>query len=118
LGLDFRSQPVFRLDCTRLAVRAGLERQREYAAEPEDIVKVEFVKELHDFAGLAALVKRGNQYFVVSSVIAPFSGFETLVFLADENGEVTSWDEVAGGRGVSREEAITELASLSEIKEN
>ena len=57
------------------------------------------------------LVKKGKKFYVVSSVHAMFSGFETLVFPADKDGEVTNWIDVAGGRGMSREEAIEDLAS-------
>jgi hypothetical protein len=63
-----------------------------------------------DSRGDQVLVKRGDEYFVVSSVDAMFSGFETLVFRSDEKGNVTNWGEVAGGRGMSREEAIADLA--------
>lgn len=59
--------------------------------------------------GDAVLVRDGSDHYIVSSVDAPFSGFETLVFRADDNGEVTDWCEVAGGRGMSREEAIADL---------
>lgn len=59
--------------------------------------------------GDQVLVKQGDDYYVVSSVVAPFSGFETLVFPADADGNVTSWGEVAGGRGVSRAQAIQQL---------
>ncbi len=72
---------------------------------------VEFVRELTGFTGSACLVRRGEEYFAVSSTVAAYTGFETLVFPADKNGEVTSWGDVAGGRGVSREEAIAELAA-------
>lgn len=58
------------------------------------------------------LVAKGARFFVVSSVNAMFTGPETLVFPADENGEVTSRGRVAGGRGYSREEAIDELRRL------
>ena len=76
------------------------------------MTKVTIVKELSGFTGQACLVRRGrSKFFVVSSTVAPFSGFETLVFPADAKGHVISWGEVAGGRGVSREEAIAELAS-------
>ena len=57
------------------------------------------------------LVKKAESYFVVSSVVARFSGFETLVFPANEEGEVTDWGEVAGGQGMSRDEAINDLAT-------
>lgn len=55
------------------------------------------------------LVEKDGKYFVVSSVLAMFSGFETLVFPANAQGEVTDWREVAGGRGVSRKDAIQDL---------
>jgi hypothetical protein len=74
-------------------------------------VNVEIVKELTGFTDAACLVRRGAEYFVVSSADAMFTGPETLVFPADADGKVTDWGEVAGGRGVSREEAITELAA-------
>lgn len=39
-----------------------------------------------------------TQYFVVSAAFAPFSGPETMVFPAEEEGtEPISWGEVAGG---------------------
>jgi hypothetical protein len=71
---------------------------------------VSVVRELDDFKGNACLVRRGVEYFVVSTADVPMLGSETLVFPADEEGKVTSWGEVAGGRGVTREEAIAELA--------
>ena len=77
-------------------------------------VDVEIIKELPESKSGAeqVLVRRGAKYFVVSSVVAMFSGFETLVFPSDENGNVTDWGEVAGGRGVSREEAIEDLGEV------
>lgn len=73
-------------------------------------MRVEIVKpNLEGFTGNAMLVKRGEEYFVVSSVVAMFTGFETLVFAADSEGNVTSWTEVAGGRGMYQEEAIQQL---------
>lgn len=47
----------------------------------------EFVRELRGFTGQACLVKRGEDYFVVSSVDAMYTGPETLVFPADEAGD-------------------------------
>lgn len=76
-------------------------------------MKVEFILELSGFKGRACLVKKGDEYFVVSSVNALFTGPETLVFRANEHGEVDDWGEVAGGRGVSREGAIAELEAQS-----
>lgn len=74
---------------------------------------VEIIKEQTSPVGAKrVVVKKGDKYFVVSSVNAPFSGFETLVFPANADGKVTDWGEVAGGRGMSREQAIAELEAL------
>jgi len=76
---------------------------------------VEFVRELNDYGALkggsACLVKRGADYFVVSSLVAAFDhgGPETLAFASDETGEVKSFLDVAGGRGMSRKETISQL---------
>lgn len=73
------------------------------------------VKELSDFQGAACLVTDGSNHWVVSSLTAAFDTGEpeTLVFPANSDGRVTSWCEVAGGRHMSREEAIADLeASL------
>lgn len=80
-----------------------------------DPVGVEVIREL-PLSGSGArqvLVRRGTRYFVVSSVVAPFSGYETLVFPADQEGNITDWGEVAGGRGVSRAGAIADLAGAT-----
>lgn len=85
-----------------------------YKLPPPDLdasAEVEIVKELTGFTGQACLVRKGEQYFVVSSTVAMFSSPETLVFPATADGDVTDWLEVAGGRGVSRSEAIAELAA-------
>ena len=72
------------------------------------MAEVEFVKELSGFQGRACLVKAGGEFFAVSSVNAMFTGPETLVFRADENGEVASFMDVAArpwpdqGRGYGR----------------
>lgn len=69
------------------------------------------VRELSGFAGGACLVRAENgDHFVVSSANVPYSGPETLVFAADSNGKVTSWRDIAGGKNMSREEAIEDLA--------
>lgn len=65
--------------------------------------------EIHLAPVTACLVTNGTSFWVVSSVVLKWSGDETLVFEADENGEITRWREVAGGRGCSREEAIADL---------
>src|SRR5688572_3191190 len=60
----------------------------------------------------AVLVCAGGRHYIVSSVFVPYFGPETLVFSANEDGEITDWLEVAGGRGMSREEAIDDLRAL------
>lgn len=57
------------------------------------------------------LVRIGDDYYAVSSIPAApdHGGPETLAFAADEFGEITSWTDVAGGRGKSREETIAQL---------
>lgn len=70
---------------------------------------VETIRELGGWKGSAVLVKAGEDHYVVSSVTPIIGGPETLVFAADEQGEVTDWGEVAGGRGLSRSEAIADL---------
>jgi hypothetical protein len=72
---------------------------------------VEVIRELPVSASGAeqVLVRKNGKFFVVSSVYAMFSGFETLVFPADQEGKVTDWMEVAGGRGMSRAKAIDDL---------
>ena len=61
------------------------------------------------------LVQKDGRYYVVSSVLPIFSGFETLVFPAREDGEVANWSDVAGGRGMSREEAIADLDESDDL---
>ena len=76
---------------------------------------IEVIKKgLDGFNGDAWLVKRGDEYFIVSGTTAMFTGWEVLVFPADEKGAVTNWGEVAGGRGISHEDAIAELAGLED----
>jgi hypothetical protein len=75
-------------------------------------MSVEIVRELDGFQGEAVLVRHEHMHFVVSSVVAPFTGPETLVFPATEDGQVTDWAECAGGRRVSREAAIAELEEM------
>lgn len=72
---------------------------------------IEFVRELPitEAGARQCLVRRGADFYVVSSVSV--CGIpETLVFPGDAKGKVTDWLEVAGGRYMSREEAIAELA--------
>lgn len=65
-------------------------------------------KNLFGFTGTAWLVEIDGYYFIVSGTIA-FTGWECLVFPANKNGEVTSWGDVAGGRGFSHEDALADL---------
>lgn len=60
------------------------------------------------------LVRQGSDYYVVSSMVMPITGAETLVFRSNSGGKITEWNEVAGGRGMSREEAIADLADRPE----
>jgi len=70
-----------------------------------------FIRErpVSETSAVSCLVEHNGEYFVVSSVIVPGGVLETLVFPADSDGNVISWLEVAGGRGMSREEAIADL---------
>lgn len=68
-------------------------------------------KGLEDWKTDAWLVRKGRRYYVVSGVVVPFTGWEVLVFPANEDGQVTDWGEVAGGRGISHAEAIRQLAA-------
>ena len=63
--------------------------------------------------GFAHLVRYRGQHFVVSTAGDPdgSGGFASQVFRSDDRGHVTDWDEVAGGPGMSREQAITDLES-------
>lgn len=67
-----------------------------------------------DWTGDVWLVKDTDtdEHFVVSGTDAAFTGWEVLVFPADAEGEVTNWIEVAGGRGISHEDAIAELGEV------
>jgi len=66
-------------------------------------------KDLENFTGEAWLVKKDDKYYVVSGASVMFTGWEVLVFPADENGKVSSWGDVCGGRGITHEEAIRQL---------
>jgi len=90
-------------------------------------MSVTILRELQGFRGQACLVQdeETQRFFVVSSVdprdmMAGLGGLigsldmfgpETLVFPAHEDGSVTDWGEVAGGRGTSRIQAIAELTT-------
>lgn len=89
-------------------------------------------KNLAGFTGTAYLVKAEKavvvkdwndeetcqtQYFVVSGTYAMFSGWEVLVFPADKDGNVLDWSEVAGNRGVTHDDAISELTDWLDEQE-
>lgn len=71
--------------------------------------KVEKICEFMGPKGPQWLLKAGDDYYVASGVTAAFTGWEVLVFPADENGEITNWGEVAGGRGITHEQAVEML---------
>jgi len=66
-------------------------------------------KNLPNFKGEAWHVKKDDKYYVVSGVHAMFSGWEVLIFPSNETGEVKSWGEVGGGRGITHEDAIAQI---------
>jgi hypothetical protein len=69
------------------------------------------VRELH--AGtpgsVAVLVEKGDTHYVILSYTDMDDEPWTLVYTSNSEGEATNLIEIAGGRGVSREEAIEEL---------
>ena len=50
-----------------------------------------------------------GDFYVASGVNAMYTGWEVLVFPADERGEITSYGDVAGGRGITYEDAVESL---------
>jgi hypothetical protein len=78
-----------------------------------ETVYPEIVRELSWPRGVACLVKRGEEFFVISSITSSNGERETLTFPARADGTVTSHNEVlpASGRGTfSRTDAIRALA--------
>lgn len=77
-----------------------------------------FVKELDPTVrgGLVCLIELDGKHYVISSIpSAPdHGGPETLAFAADADGEVTSWADLAGGIGMSREATIAQLEAQGE----
>jgi len=73
-------------------------------------MKAKIIKKgLNGFTGDAWLIKINDDFYVVSGTYAMFSGWEVLVFPSDSEGNVTSWGEIAGGRGIPHEDAIQRL---------
>lgn len=75
-----------------------------------------FIQEVEGFKGKAALYEHEGFQFIVSST-SVLGIPETLVFLAEQTAEktitVASWSEVAGGKLLSRAEAVMDLERLS-----
>lgn len=75
---------------------------------------------LPGFRGQACLVQNEEtrEFFVVSTVIPHISeydgDFETLAFRSDEEGNITDWLEVAGGRNMTTSEVIEALSPYDE----
>lgn len=79
-----------------------------------------FLRKLDDFRGDARLYilsepmthnydDEKSSYVIVSAADAPFSGPETYIFLANEDGEVINWGELDGSfrGGLNHEKALT-----------
>jgi len=75
--------------------------------------RLEIIEEgLDGWSGTANLVRDfiTDRYFVVSGVTAPFTGWEVLVFPYDiAKGDVIKMLDVAGGKGITFEEAYVDL---------
>lgn len=77
-------------------------------------MEVEIIKKgISGFNGEAWLLKSGKKYFVASGLSMAFdTGLsEVLIFESDKFGIVDCWKDVAGGSGMSHEEAIEDLKS-------
>ena len=81
----------------------------------EKLNNVKIIKKKVKGFGDAWLVKKGKNFYVVSGVDAMFSGWEVLVFKSNKKGEVENWLDVAGGRGMTHEEAVEELENNSKL---
>ena len=70
--------------------------------------KVTIVKEdLPGFTGMANLYKtEDGTHVVASATYALFTGPETMVFRADENGDVTDWSSLGSVREIDHESAL------------
>ncbi len=65
------------------------------------------------FVAAGEPVDRETAYVVVSAVVVPYTGAETLIFPANEAGEVLSWGELDGSYrgGLDHEQALRALTS-------
>ena len=63
-------------------------------------MKARFIKDVSEmFQGTAILYRlESGDYIVASAAFVMFSGPETYLFKADENGKVTDWGELEGSR--------------------
>ena len=66
------------------------------------------------------VIKYGNDYILLSHAPAREDGYpqypETLAFLCNEDGEVKSWTEVAGGSGMNIIDVISEISQYGITK--
>lgn len=78
-----------------------------------------YIKRLDGFSGTAELYRMSpplldydgteHEFVAVSATVAPFSGPETYIFPADEEGNVTGWGELPGScRGTLDIEGVLE----------
>jgi hypothetical protein len=68
-----------------------------------------FVRNLTGYTGDAKLYNTTDQgYLIVSAVVVPYTGPETYIFPADEDGEITDWLELDGSfrGGLDHEAAL------------
>ncbi len=77
-----------------------------------------FIKNIHGMKGEAKLYKTEGgelpEYVVVSAVVAMFSGAETLIFEANEDGEILNWSDLDGSyRGDLNHEQALENAGYT-----
>ncbi len=66
---------------------------------------------LPNYEGYASLVQKGDDYYVVSTIIVPTRGILTFAFEADKEGKITNWNEVAGGYDMGQQATIDQLDS-------
>gem|GEM_PF-6984198 len=75
---------------------------------------VEVIRELSGFKGSTCLVEHLGKFYIVSLTGACCYGPKTFVYPSNEQGEVASWMAVAGGMGMTRDEAISDLMTVIE----
>lgn len=87
-------------------------------------MNAEFVRDIDGFTGTAKLwrvdppVKFGDEksrYVITSATVAMFSGPETYIFPANEDGEILSWLELDGSYrgGLDHDRAIRALGEAT-----